>query len=246
MAIDALDAWTGGNLMEGILSVWEWLTDPANWTGPNGIPVRTLQHLFIAGAAMLIAIIVAFPIGMLIGHFKKFGGFVTNVGNVGRAIPTFALLIIFASTDLIGVGDFAAILALAVFAIPPLLTNTYVGVRDVDATMSDGAKGMGMTDRQVIGRVELPTALPMIGAGLRTTTVQVVATATLAALVGGGGLGRYVVDGFALQDITLMMSGVILVSALSVGVEALLALGQRVLTPKPLRESETSNASDST
>ena len=227
--------------MEGILSVWEWLTDPAHWQGPDGIPVRTLQHLYISAAAMAIAIVLAFPIGMIIGHFKKFGGMVTNIGNVGRAIPTFALLIIFASTDIIGVGDLAAILAIAIFAIPPLLTNTYVGVRDVDASVADGAKGMGMTDRQVIGRVELPTALPMIGAGLRTTTVQVVATATLAALVGGGGLGRYVVDGFALQDITLMMSGVILVSALAVGVEAILALGQRILTPRPLRESEGSS-----
>ncbi len=242
MAAHPVDQAKGGGLMEGIMNVWEWLTDPAHWQGPNGIPVRTLQHLYISGAAMVIAIVLAFPVGMIIGHFKRFGGFVTNLGNVGRAIPTFALLIIFASTDLIGVGDLAAILALAIFAIPPLLTNTYVGVRDVDANVSEGAKGMGMTDSQVIGRVELPTALPMIGAGLRTTTVQVVATATLAALVGGGGLGRYVVDGFALQDVTLMMSGVILVSALSVGVEAILALIQRYLTPRPLRSRESGSA----
>jgi osmoprotectant transport system permease protein len=224
--------------MEGILSVWEWLTDPAHWQGPNGIPVRTGQHLYISGAAMAIAIVLSFPVGMITGHFKRFGGVVTNIGNVGRAVPTFALLIIFASWDVIGVGDLAAILAIAIFAIPPLLTNTYVGVRDVDPDIRDGAEGMGMTDTQVIGRVELPTAIPMIGAGVRTTMVQVVATATLAALVGGGGLGRYVVDGFALQDITLMMSGVVLVSALAVGTEAILAVGQRWLTPVPLRETK--------
>jgi len=221
--------------MEGVMNVWEWLTDPAHWTGPDGIPVRTLQTLYISAVAMIIAVVLAFPIGMLTGHFRRFGTFVTNVGVIGRAVPTFALLIIFASWDVIGVGDKAAILALAIFAIPPLLTNTYVGVRDVDESMVDGATGMGMTNGQVLGRVELPTAIPLIGAGLRTTTVQVVATATLAALVGGGGLGRYVVDGFALQDITLMMSGVVLVSVLSIGTEAILALFQRYLTPLLLR-----------
>lgn len=232
--------------MDGIMSVWEWLTDPAHWTGPNGIPVRTLQTLYISAVAMIIAVVLAFPIGMLTGHFRRFGTFVTNVGVIGRAVPTFALLIIFASWDVIGVGDKAAILALAIFAIPPLLTNTYVGVRDVDEAMVDGATGMGMTNRQVLGRVELPTAIPLIGAGLRTTTVQVVATATLAALVGGGGLGRYVVDGFALQDITLMMSGVVLVSVLSIGTEAILALFQRYLTPLPLRpKRDTAKSAES-
>lgn len=221
--------------MSGVLDVWQWLTDPAHWSGPDGIPVRTWQTLVISALAMALAVLIAFPVGMLTGHFRRFRVLVTNVGNVGRAVPTFALLIIFASWDAIGVGDLTAILALAVFAVPPLLTNTYVGVRDVDTAMIEGAEGMGMTDRQVLGRVELPTAIPMIGAGVRTTTVQVVATATLAALVGGGGLGRYVVDGFALQDVTLMMSGVVLVSVLSVGTEAILALVQRIVTPSPLR-----------
>lgn len=221
--------------MDELMSVWAWLTDPAHWTGPDGIPVRTLQTLYISAAAMIIAIALAFPLGMITGHFRRFGNFVTNIGVIGRAIPTFALLIIFASWDVVGVGDLAAILALAIFAIPPLLTNTYVGVRDVDEAMVEGATGMGMTNGQVLSRVELPTAVPLIGAGLRTTTVQVVATATLAALVGGGGLGRYVVDGFALQDVTLMMAGVVLVSVVSIGTEVILAGMQRLLTPLPLR-----------
>lgn len=221
--------------MDELMSVWQWLTDPAHWTGPDGIPVRTLQTLYISAAAMIIAVALAFPIGMITGHFRRFGTFVTNIGVIGRAIPTFALLIIFASWSVVGVGDLAAILALAIFAIPPLLTNTYVGVRDVDTAMVEGATGMGMTNGQVLSRVELPTAVPLIGAGLRTTTVQVVATATLAALVGGGGLGRYVVDGFALQDVTLLMSGVVLVSVVSIGTEVILAVMQRILTPLPLR-----------
>jgi osmoprotectant transport system permease protein len=221
--------------VNGSDGVLQWLTDPAHWSGPDGIPVRTFQTLWISACAMVIAVAIAFPAGMLTGHFRRFGVAVTNIGNVGRAVPTFALLIIFASWDAVGVGDLAAILSLAAFAVPPLLTNTYVGVRDVDSAMVEGAEGMGMTDRQVLARVELPTAIPLIGAGLRTTIVQVVATSTLAALVGGGGLGRYVVDGFALQDVTLMMSGVILISVLSVGTEAILALAQRHVTPSPLR-----------
>ena len=226
--------------MDGLLAIWDWFTDPANWTGPNGIPVRLWQHLVISFLALLIAWVVAFPIGVITGHFNKFGGLVTNVGNLGRAIPTFALLVILASWEPIGVGDLAAVLALAMFAIPPLLTNTYVGIRDIDPALRDGAKGMGMSNWQIITRVELPNAIPLVGAGFRTTTVQVVATTTLAALVGSGGLGRYVVDGFATQDMTLMMSGVVLVSALSIGTEGLLAVGQRMLTPEPLRDKSAS------
>jgi osmoprotectant transport system permease protein len=222
--------------MEGVLAVWDWFTDPANWTGPNGIPVRLWQHLVISLAALLIAGVVAFPVAILSGHFNKFGGLVTNLGNLGRAIPTFALLVILASWEPVGVGNLAAVLAIAMFAIPPLLTNTYVGIREIDPAIRDGAKGMGMSNWQVITRVELPNAMPLIGAGLRTTTVQVMATTTLAALVGSGGLGRYVVDGFATQDLTLMMSGVVLVSALAIGTEALLASAQLILTPAPLRD----------
>lgn len=230
--------------MEGVLAIWDWFTDPVNWTGPNGIPVRLWQHLVISFIALLIAGVVAFPIAIVTGHFNKFGGLVTNFGNLGRAIPTFALLVILASWEPVGVGNLAAVLAIAMFAIPPLLTNTYVGIREVDPAIRDGAKGMGMSNWQVITRAELPNAMPLIGAGIRTTTVQVVATTTLAALVGSGGLGRYVVDGFATQDMTLMMSGVVLVSALAIGTEALLASAQLILTPSPLREISASVVSE--
>ena len=130
-----------------------------------------------------------------------------NVGNVGRAIPTFGLLIIFASWSTIGVGDKAAILALAIFAIPPLLTNAYVGMRGVDPDVKDAARGMGMTGGQLIRKVELPLAVPLIFGGIRTATVQVVATATLAAVVAGGGLGRYIVDGRARRTMLSCTAG---------------------------------------
>jgi osmoprotectant transport system permease protein len=213
-----------------IAQVWAWLTDPAQWSGPNGIPVRLVEHLRISGFALLLACLVALPVAVWLGHIGRGGFLAINVGNVGRAIPTYALLVIFASMDPIGVGEKAAVLALAVFALPPLLTNTYVAMRQVDPEVKDAARGMGMTGGQLLRRVELPLALPFTFAGLRTTTVQVVATATFAALVGGGGLGRYVVDGFGLQDPAELYGGVVLVALLSVAVELVLAAVQRRIT----------------
>ncbi len=213
-----------------IAQVWAWLTDPAQWSGPNGIPVRLVEHLRISGFALLLACLVALPVAVWLGHVGRGGFLAINVGNVGRAIPTYALLVIFASMDPIGVGEKAAVLALAVFALPPLLTNTYVAMRQVDPEVKDAARGMGMTGGQLLRRVELPLALPFTFAGVRTTTVQVVATATFAALVGGGGLGRYVVDGFGLQDSAELYGGVVLVALLSVAVELVLAAVQRRIT----------------
>lgn len=227
-----------------IAQVWAWLTDPAQWSGPNGIPVRLAEHLQISGFAMLLACLVALPVAVWLGHVGRGGFLAINVGNVGRAIPTYALLVIFASMDPIGVGEKAAVLALAVFALPPLLTNTYVAMRQVDPEVKDAARGMGMTGGQLLRRVELPLALPFTFAGLRTTTVQVVATATFAALVGGGGLGRYVVDGFGLQDPAELYGGVVLVALLSVAVELVLAAVQRRITRRTgTREPEVVTAS---
>lgn len=221
--------------MDGPASVVSWFADPANWSGSNGIPARLLEHLVISGVALAIAMVVAVPIGVWVGHVGRFQGLVTNIGNLGRAIPTFALLILLASWEPIGVSDLAAVIALAVFAVPPVLTNTVVGVRDVDSGAKDSARGMGMTGPQLLRRVELPLAVPVMAAGIRTSTVQVVATATLAALVGAGGLGRFIVDGFGRQDTTLMFSGVILVAVVCVVVELGLSAVQRAVTPVPLR-----------
>ena len=222
------------------MSVWQWFTDPANWTGPDGIPVRTAQHLMISFIAMAIAMVIALPIGLILGHQGKGEVFAVNVGNVGRAIPTFGLLIIFASTTLIGVGDWAAILALAIFAIPPLLTNTFTGLRQVTPQSVDAAAGMGMSGAQVLTKVEVPQAMPIIAAGVRTAAVQVVATASLAAFVGGGGLGTYVINGFATADTTLIIAGSILIAAISLLAELVLSQIQKAATPKGLREREPS------
>jgi osmoprotectant transport system permease protein len=218
------------------MGVIEWFLDPANWTGENGIPVRTWQQIEISLAAMAIALVIALPVALTLGHLRKGVFLATNIGNVGRAVPTLGVLTILASIPEIGIGNLAAILALALFAIPPVLTNTYTGLAGVDDEVRDAARGMGMGGMGILARVEVPLAVPLIAAGIRTATVQVVATASLAALVGSGGLGRYVVDGFALQDNTLIIAGAILTGALAVVAELLLAGVQRWVTPKGLRE----------
>lgn len=222
-----------------LMGVWAWLTDPANWTGPNGIPARTWEQVLMSLIAMAIALVVALPIGLGLGHLRKGVLLTTNISNVGRAVPTLAVLIILASIPTIGVGNTAAILALALFAIPPLMTNTFAGMASVDPDVLDAGIGMGMSPGQRLARVELPLATPLIVAGIRTTTVQVVATASLAALVGGGGLGRYVVDGFALQDSTLIVAGALLTALLAIAAEGALAVFERNATPRGLRQRRT-------
>jgi osmoprotectant transport system permease protein len=219
------------------MNVIQWFTDPANWTGENGIPVRTWEQIQISLMAMAIALAVALPVALVLGHQRRGMVLATNIGNVGRAVPTLGVLTILASIPSIGIGNAAAVLALALFAIPPVLTNTYTGIAGVDDEFRDAARGMGMGGMGILGRVEVPLAIPLIAAGIRTATVQVVATASLAALVGSGGLGRYVVDGFALQDNTLIVAGAILTAGLAVAAELVLAGVQRWVTPKGLRRA---------
>lgn len=217
------------------MGVWSWLTDPANWTGPNGVPARAIEHVVIAALAMLLAVLVALPVAIWLGHVRRAAFLTTSIGNLGRAIPTLAILVILASIPAIGVGDLAAVLALAVFAIPPMLTSAYVGVRDVAPDARDAAQGMGMTGGQVLRRVEVPLAAPSILSGVRTSLVQVMATVSLAALVGSGGLGRFVVDGFARQDQTLVLVGALLASALALATDRVAGWGARILAPRGIR-----------
>jgi osmoprotectant transport system permease protein len=213
----------------GGMTVWEWFADPANWTGPSGVWARVVQQLVITGVAVGIAAAIALPIGIAAGHVGRFGGVVTSIANLGRAVPTFALLLLFASIAAIGVGTLAAVLALIVFAIPPIITNAYVGVRTVEDRVRSAAIAMGMSGGQLLRGIELPLAVPLVFAGLRTALVQTAATATLAAFVGGGGLGRFIIDGFALQDQVMVLAGVVLVATLTMGTELMLAGTQRLL-----------------
>jgi len=209
-----------------------YLNDPFNWTRRGGIIELLVEHLTISVVAVLAAFVIAFPIGVALGASGRGGGAVVVVSNVSRAVPTLALLTLFAVSP-IGFGNRATTIALAVFAIPPILANTYVGVRGVDADVREAARAMGMTRGQVIRRVDLPLALPLIMTGLRTATVQVVATASLAALVGGGGLGRIVRLGFGQQDYGLIIAGALLIAVLALLTELVLVLTSWAVTPGP-------------
>ena len=216
--------------MSVLREAFVWLNDPLNWQGRSGVPYLTLEHLAISVTAVLLAALVALPAALWLGHRGRGGGLVVALGNVSRAVPTLALLTIFAATP-VGFGNRATTLALAAFAVPPLLANAYVGVRGVAPDVVEAAWGVGLSDREVLLRVELPLALPLIAAGFRTAGVQVVATATLAALVGGGGLGQIVNNGFGLQDYGQLLAGGVLVAGLAMLTELVLAAVQWALTP---------------
>jgi osmoprotectant transport system permease protein len=207
-----------------------YLNDPFNWTRPNGILDLLTEHLAISAVAVLAALVIALPAGIALGVSGRGGGAIVVVSNVSRAVPTLALLTLFAVSP-IGFGNRATTIALAVFAVPPILTNTYVGFRGVDADVREAARGMGMSRGAVIGRVDLPLALPLVMTGVRTAAVQVVATASLAALVGGGGLGRMVALGFGQQNYGLIIAGALLIAALALLTELALVLLTGAVTP---------------
>ena len=220
--------------MNDLQAAFRYLNDPFNWTRTNGIFDLGAQHLRISLVAVLAAMVIGIPVGALLGHTGRGGGFTVALSNVSRAIPTLALLTVFAVTP-IGFGPTATTIALALFALPPVLTNTYVGFRGVDRDVVEASRAMGMSEPQVLLRAELPLAVPLLMTGVRTAAVQVVATATLAALVAGGGLGRIITLGFRQQDYGAVLAGAILVALLAVATEVLLAVVSRAVTPGPSR-----------
>ena len=224
--------------MSFIGQVVQWFLDPAHWQGDAGILHRTYEHVLMSGLSVLTAAVIALPVGIAIGHFGRGGILAINVSNIGRAVPSFAVLVI--AVQLFGIGALPAFIALVALAIPPMVTNSYIGMREVDADVREAARGMGMRERAVLLRVELPIALPLIMAGIRTSAVNVVATATLAALVAWGGLGRFIVDGLGLQDYPMLFAGAVMVALLSLIVEFSLAGVQRLSTPAGLRPSKSS------
>ncbi len=221
-------------LAEGL----RWLNDPLNWTNPGGVLDRLGEHLLISALAVLLGCLVGWPLGVLLGHRGRGGGIVVTVSNLTLAIPTVALLTILPLTPL-GFGKPPVVAALAVFAVPPLLANAYTGVRQIDRETIDAARGMGLSGGQVLRRVELPLAVPYLAAGLRTASVQVVATAALASFVNGGGLGQIIAAGFGIGlsagGAGQIVAGGLAVAVLALLVEAVLAIVQRVVTPRALR-----------
>ncbi|ONK12339.1 ABC transporter permease subunit [Streptomyces sp. MP131-18] len=220
--------------MGTIPDAWEWLTTGANWSGEAGVRHRLAEHLYLSGICLALACAVALPLALWLGHGggRRFGGALAiNISNAGRAIPTFAVLVLLTLGPLGRHGDLPTIVALVLFAVPPLLTNAYIGIAEADRDVVQAARGMGMSRWQLLTRVEVPLAFPLLMTGVRTAAVQVVATATLAALAAGGGLGRIITAGFATYDTAQVVAGATLVAALALAVEGLLALAQRLLAP---------------
>jgi osmoprotectant transport system permease protein len=226
-----------------------WFADPVHWSGPDGVPVRLLEHMEYSLLALALAALIGIPLGMYIGHTGRGQFLVAGLANVLRALPTLGLLVLLVLVLISRLpGDLGflapSIAVLVVLAVPPILTNTYAGVQGVDLAARDAAYGMGMTGREVLAKIEVPCALPLVFSGLRSAMLQIVSTATVAAYVGLGGLGRFVIDGLAVRDYPQMLAGAVLVAALAVVVEVALAVLQRLAVPRGLRAHRPASGRD--
>lgn len=221
--------------MNTLGNAWSWLTTSAHWYGDDGIWTRLGQHLYLTVVCLLISCLIALPVALVLGHLGRGGALAVNISNIGRAVPTFAVLVLLLLTPVGRYGEGPTIVALVLFAVPPLLTNAYVGMRGVDQDVVRAARGMGMTGRQLLFQVEVPLALPLILTGVRIAAVQLVATATIAALAGGGGLGRIITAGFNLASTAQVVAGAVLVAVFALIVEGLFEVAQR-LAPDWVRD----------
>lgn len=233
--------------MDLITRTLTWLTDPTHWAGPNGIPARLLEHAGWSAVSLLIAIAIALPVGLWIGHTRRFTWLAVNAANLWRALPSLAVIAIVlpitaALDPQFGFKIAPTVVAMVVLAVPPILVNAQAGVTEVERDMVEAGRGQGMSEWQVLTRVELPLAVPVIVAGIRSAAIQILATATLGALLGGPGLGRYLVEGFATFSLggdAQVVAGTALVAGLVVAVEAAFAVAQYLLTPRGLRRQRS-------
>jgi osmoprotectant transport system permease protein len=218
--------------MSFLVKVAHWFFTASHWRGADGIPHRVGEHLTISGLSVAAALVVALPLALWLGHLGKGGYAAISIANAGRAIPSFAVLVI--GFEIFGLGATPVFLALFALSVPPIVTNTYTAIRGVDPDVTQAAVGMGMTGWQVLTRVEIPNAIPLMFAGIRTAGVQAVATATLGAVVAWGGVGRYIVDGIPQKDNVKVFAGALIVAILSFLTEIGLAGLQRLVTPRGL------------
>ena len=222
--------------------VVEWFTTAEHWQGDFVVPHRLAEHALMSLSAVVAAIVIGLPVGIWLGHRGRGGAVAINLANVGRAIPSLAILALtqqaIGLSGWPGFGARPAFVALVALAVPPLVTNAYVGMRGVDRDVVEAARGMGLTGTELLRRVELPIALPLIMAGARTAAVQVVATATLAAVTAWGGLGRFIVDGFGQQDNAQIVAGALLVGLMALVTELTLARVQRAVVSEGLRAEQ--------
>ncbi len=243
----------GGMMGEFLADLLAWFAE--YWNGPPedavvtgwkfGYVNRIWEHVWVSGWAVLTSIVIAIPLASWLGHTRKGGLLAVSIVNIGRALPSFGIVALALPITIriarnvpfieSGLGFLPTYVALLALALPPVFTNTYTGITTVSPETVEAARGMGVRERQILTQIELPMASPVILAGIRTSAVQVVATATLGALVSYGGLGRYIIDGFAVQDDVQIVAGALLVAALSIATEVAFAGAERWLVPKPLR-----------
>ncbi|WP_111718924.1 ABC transporter permease [Homoserinimonas sp. OAct 916] len=219
--------------MNNWLDALAWLVDPENLTGPGGVPARTVEHLGYTLLTLVIAAAIALPIGYLIGHTGRGRGLAVAVSGGFRALPTLGLVTVLAL--LMGLGILAPLTALVILAIPPLLAGAYAGVGAVERSTIDSARAVGMTEWQVFAQVELPLSLPLAISGLRSATLQVIATWTVAAILPVGGLGRFMLDGLPVRNYAEVLGGAIVVILLALVIDAVLAGTQRIVIPRGVK-----------
>lgn len=220
--------------MSALGELADYMTTSANWWGGNGIARRLLDHVRLSAVSVVAATAIALPPALVLGHVKRGGLLAASVLNIGRAIPSFGLLSMVLPISLawgFGLGFWPTFVALVALAVPPLFTNAYVGIRDVDRNVVEASLGMGMRPLEVLARVEFPVALPLVITGIRVCAVQVVATATLGAFVGFGGLGAFINEGFRQQDDGKLLTGAVLVAVLAIATELAFSALERAATP---------------
>lgn len=231
--------------MDFFAAVVRWFADPAHWQGADGVPTRVLQHVELSALAMTCAVLVALPAGILLGHTRRGGLFAISVVNIGRAIPSFAIIAVALPVTIrlgLGFGFWPTFLAVFLLALPPMFTNAYTAIGGVDSQIVDAARGMGLRERELLVTVEVPLAAPVIVAAVRVAAVQIVATAPLGALVGWGGLGRFIIDGLSQFDMPKVFAGALLVALLAIGTDGGIGLLQRVVLPAGIRRLSRAEA----
>ena len=225
-----------------------WFGDPANWQGPTGVPVRMWEHVWISAFSIAAATLLALPVGLYTGHTGRWASLAINMANIGRAVPSYAILVMVLPISLalapelgyspsLGLSFIPTFLAMVLLAIPPILVNAHAGLQSVDRDLVESARALGLKEGEILRRVELPLAMSVIVGGFRTAVLNVIATATIGAIVSFGGLGRFIIDGRlrGVAGIPELVAGAILVTALAVGVDLLLGLLQKRMTPRGVR-----------
>ncbi|GAA2059438.1 ABC transporter permease [Catenulispora yoronensis] len=226
--------------MNVLSDAWGWLTTASNWHGSDGIPTRFLEHFEYSVEAVLIGALIAFPLGLLTGHTKRGGLVVTSLANIARALPTLGLVVLL--VVVIGVKFRAVMIPLVALTVPPILLNTYEGVRNVDPRLTDAAQGMGLRPWQVLWRAEVPAAMPLILTGFQFAAVNAVANTAIAAYSSFGGLGRYIIDGLATTDYGMVAGGAILIVVAAILNLVFFAVLRRVLISPGLQSRERASA----